>query len=324
MEKNSSFYKFAILSITMLLCFKASAEIEGPNSDPSAENTEKISKVARTGSPPGSTDDPYIPAVGGSETNFDHTCERGKTSQVCYVNIDSNVGVRVFGKAVQIKVEIPYISNQKTDEEGNSTRLHGWGKVLFGVKIPLIGDEDSRWAISVYPQYESILPGNKSEKREVVEPGRHAILPAIFAYNGNVITALFNVGVDHHLNPAPDVVNPDRLDKRFAAGINVTNNLSMMAETGKSSALKKLNTDVERSAGLGGMYRVNDRLNVYALFSKIRNSDGTTKAVKVGLQFTTDPKPQNENYYNFFGPKKEPVQAILLNAPADNTATTEK
>lgn len=88
-----------------------------------------------------------------------------------------------------------------------------------------------------------------------------------------------------------------------------------MVEYGRSSALGKLRTDVEANVGIGGMIRLNKRINTYAMFSKIRNSDGKFNEIHVGFQFTSDPNPGRDKYDNFFGPKKEALHGVLLNPP---------
>ncbi len=288
------------------------AEAADTQSTSEANDNEKSEPIGRASSPPGHTDDPWIPDVGATETNVDYTCTKGAHSKICLVNIDSNIGVKIFGKAVQIKLEIPYVSNRTTDEDGNKKTLYGLGKMLLGVKVPVIGNEESKWSVSIYPQVETGVPFNNSAKRGVVDQGNHFIAPVIVAYKNDMITFLYNAEVDYFINPGADVTNPHRFGQSVAAGINITSKGSAMIEYGRSNALGKFKTDVETNKGIGGMYKATKRLNVYAMLERIKNPDGSFNEVHVGMQFTTEPNPANEKYYNWF-PKKEAVHAVLLN-----------
>ena len=135
------------------------------------------------GGPPLVTDDPGTPGAGKWEINVAAIATRAPGRwEIDAPHLDLNYGL---GSRIQLKLEAPWVFVRDSGESWKS----GLGRGNAGVKWRFIGDDDSKFSMSTYPQYTwNIL--SSSARRGLTEPGHEFLLPVELA------TKLGGVAVD--------------------------------------------------------------------------------------------------------------------------------
>ncbi len=122
------------------------------------------------GGPPLITDDPDTPGPRHWEINFASVIESSTLHrQIEAPLVDLNYGV---GRRIQLKLEMPWMRVR----EGNEAFETGAGDAFAGVKWRFLGQEGTRVAWSVYPQF-AFNTSQSSIVRGIVDRGHEVLLP---------------------------------------------------------------------------------------------------------------------------------------------------
>jgi len=116
------------------------------------------------------TDDPDTPGPGYWEINVATLLDASRREhRVETPRIDLNYGV---GRRIQLKFEVPWVRVREGDDETQT----GAGDAAAGVKWRFLGQEGTRIAWSVYPQFE-FHTAHSSIAKGIVEEGRQFLVP---------------------------------------------------------------------------------------------------------------------------------------------------
>jgi hypothetical protein len=120
------------------------------------------------GGPPLVGDDPETPGPGTWEIDLAVTMSHGPgETDWALPDVDINYG---WGDRIQLKFDTPYAL---THDHGVSS---GLGPSLFGAKWRFVGDSESGFAMSIYPQWMSHLV-RSSVDRGLADPGSQWFVP---------------------------------------------------------------------------------------------------------------------------------------------------
>ena len=101
-------------------------------------------------------------------------------------HLDLNYGL---GDRIQLKLEAPWVFVRNSDDSWKS----GLGRGNAGIKWRFIGDDDSKFSMSTYPQYTwNIL--SSSARRGIAEPGHEFLLPVELATKLGGVPVDFEAG----------------------------------------------------------------------------------------------------------------------------------
>ena len=122
------------------------------------------------GGPPLRTDDPDTPGPNHWEINLAILLEKDRLERrIETPRLDLNYGV---GRRIQLKIEMPWVFVRESGARTNG----GAGDATAGVKWRFIGEEGTRIAWAVYPQFE-FNTSSASARKGIVDSERQLLLP---------------------------------------------------------------------------------------------------------------------------------------------------
>jgi hypothetical protein len=148
------------------------------------------------GGPPMLTDDPDTPGRNRWEINTAYTQSSTRSEDsVSFPHVDVNYGL---GDRMQLKYEVGWLF-VRPERQG---WISGLDNSLIGVKWRFLGDEDSAFKMSVYPQHEFENATN-SVQRGVAEPAANFLLPIEISRSFGRVALVGEVGYQW-LHDSPD------------------------------------------------------------------------------------------------------------------------
>ncbi|MDP9109318.1 MAG: transporter [Pseudomonadota bacterium] len=144
------------------------------------------------GSPPMQTDDSETPGPGRWEVNLVLNGEFAGSDHAWQAPlIDINYGI---GDDLQLKYELPYMFTQThEDDSDGTTRAHGIGDSVIGLKYRFFDDKKSGLSLALYPQVKFRTPGAPSA---VSENQTLVTLPFILVQEFERASLTANLGVE--------------------------------------------------------------------------------------------------------------------------------
>jgi hypothetical protein len=231
------------------------------------------------GGPPYYTNDPGTPGNRQWEINLGYMPFLYGAQSITHMpDVDINFGL---GDRVQLTFESAWLRVDDSSE----TPKYGLEQDQLGVKWRFYDDEDSGFAVSVFPQL-SINNPNDSVKRGITPSGASLILPLEFSKKLGPVDLNWEAGYNAvHLGPDGYVAG-------IVAGHSFTNNLEMDTEF-YSVGTFHVSGDAE-TLGIGARYKIHPPLILLLMAGRSIRAAGNVQPYFVGyfgMQFLLPPKP---------------------------------
>jgi hypothetical protein len=232
------------------------------------------------GGPPYYTTDPGTPGPNSWEINFGYMPFLYSGQSVAHIpDADINYGV---GDRIQLTLETAWLRVK----DGTANPKYGLEQDQAGIKWRFLGDDNTNFAVSIFPQFSFTDPGTHGFQRGINPPGASLLLPMEFTRKVGPIDVNWEFGYNLvHLGRNGWLAG-------LIVGHDVTKNLEVDAESFNTGAWN--NTGKFDTFDAGARYKLKPPFILLLMAGRSLAAASDTQASFVGyfgVQILLPPKP---------------------------------